>query len=434
MADIPWAELNDSASKIGGATAAIVQNAQSAACRLYREYPGWLLNIQSSNPGGAALRGFWDRLCPAPEQQPPSPDKPFSGGQCCTNYRITWRVISPNVSPEPISVTRPGKVGSMRIAYERNSLGEISGRRFELPVGLNCPGRTPSFLFLAAQTGNNGVFNPIQVIIDSVVRTDAQPDTCGELPPQFPIILPPPDALDFNTPITIGGDTYNFNIVIPVTQFNPTVNFRPEFNVDVGGINVNFDMGGVNVDFTPEINLPSFPANEDPRSPTNRPPPVPPRPPSGGGCPDVNLQPVLNAIADVDADLAVVGTNVELLLDCDRCDRPPVESPDLGTIAYPASQSRQVSIPTSAVWIRVLIEQKPVNAKMQAGIASPDVYYCGWHSFGGGSSAGERIPINYLDNVYPVPEGASSFSFTTYTGFEASLTIYTYEEEQETQP
>jgi hypothetical protein len=261
-----------------------------------------------------------------------------------------------------------------------------------------------------------------------VTRQDGGPDNCGDPPIDYPDDKPGPQDFSFPVVVPVGGDNFTFPVVIPFIDLSPEFNLNPQIKVNVGPFNLTFELGGVDVAVNPTINLPdSVPVGGDPRPPINRPPTEPPLPPPGGNCPpcpDLDLTPVLNKLEDIDDDLELVAENVELLLDCDRCDIPPIGSNRYAVAEYVGVTSGDWMIGTNAPWVEVTLTQIPANPRMQIGDDGPDVYYAGWYAFGSGAAPADRNAIRYAKQAISIPEGHNRFTFTLYPGYISTVRVF----------
>lgn len=101
----------------------------------------------------------------------------------------------------------------------------------------------------------------------------------------------------------------------------------------------------------------------------------------------------------------------------------------LRTTSLAASGSGAIVLPSYSQWIELRIVTPPPNVRSQSGGAnSPSVQYNGWVSFGATESASERIPFHYNVASFPVPQGASGFSWLVYDGGTAAVTVGYLEE------
>ena len=429
MADISWGDWRRPGEVLGNSLRDVGQAAIDAYCNLYRNYPAWtggsLFQLVGLDPG----RALFDRVCDEPP--PPTPTQPpMLGGQCCADYIFHFEGQQGG-NPFATDFIVKGKVGTPRYRRRDTEDGFYNPAIF-LDVGIDCPPTFPETkIFALGQNLNDGMGSGITGLVYNISRVDGQPDTCGDLPPEYPDIIPRPDELNYDIDITVGDIAISVPVTIPITQFSPTFNFSPSFAVNVGGVRVTLDIGGLSFTFNPTVNLPSLPTGEDPRPPADRPVPVTPPSPGGGGgdCPDVNLQPVLNAIATVKADTELILEKLEELLNCDRCRRQEITSLDYAVQAYGAAQSAVISLDPKSRWVRLEIVSQPINPRVQSGEVAKDVYFAGWYYFQTGGSAGDRNPIHFLDNAYPTIEGARTFAYTLPKGY-AGIVYDVYEVEQ----
>lgn len=415
----------------------VVPPAIDAVCDLYRRFPEEMDVIVSNIPGAPSGTGGYvlNRLCPLPPGQPPPPMRPpFSGGQCCELYDVTTSLDFGDGASVSTFTLLPGKIRGLEWRDQTIAPNLFTGQ-WVLMYGGDCPGTVPAELSIGG--GQNMSSVPICRIL-SVVKSDGSPDTCGSPPPRFEPGNPSPDDFDIDIDVDIGGDNYNFPITISPPNPDTNYPFRPNININIGdNITVNVGGDGLTIGFNPSPPEDRQPQPPNPIPPGDRPPPVyppplfPPAPPGDvgtpGDCPDVNLVPVLNAIADVDADLALVAADVKELLDCDRCEKP---QPGLCRKALLGSgQSGDYVVGGDCEWVGIEISVVPENAKSQWGVDAPDVYYAGWYSVGDAESLGDRHPVAYLENVYEIAAGLSRFAYTLQSGYSASCYAYFKREE-----
>jgi hypothetical protein len=179
-------------------------------------------------------------------------------------------------------------------------------------------------------------------------------------------------------------------VVLIPTVFAPRLQFRPEFNVDVGGVNINFNLGGITFSLggsrTAPIRLPGSDPRPLPPSPTS------PRDPATN-CSQPDFSEVLKLLEDIK--------------DC-ACEEDKV----VRSTAFAPATGLQAALPSGAFLVRLSISPGS-NVKLQVGEQSaPDVLYLGWISFGSDGSFGERSNISFPSSVFPVPDGATSFAYS----------------------
>lgn len=404
----------------------IPQRAVQGFCAIAQQNP-WLTSRL-----GRQLQRRWCR----PPNVPPSPEQPPTiGGQCCADYRVVINYVDATGAAKVSDSVRKGKV---RIRHDVTPKANgFYDSYIILSSGNECPGVSRVETTVAGQQNGQGTVRPF-ITGYTITRTDNQPDTCGNFFP--PPILPPtpvPPVFNFNIPITTYNRNYNIPVTIPIIQTDINFNLRPEFTLELPDFNLTFNFDGMTVTAPtggrepnqPPYRLPPVPDDRLPLPP-NRPPirePIQPdapgRPTGGTRCPDLDLRPVLEAVANVQDVVDVIDDNVELLLDCDRCDRRPPEDCTKGL--FGTGQSLTVPINKTVQWVGIELTAIPINAKKQFGVVAPDVFYAGWYSFGGNGCEGHRQPIHYRNNVFPAVEGSSRFSFTLPSGYVANCFLYT---------
>lgn len=214
----------------------VANQARRALCGLWTNLPGALI----PNPGDAFRRGALSALCqdfPPPD----APSVPFSGGQCPNvNYSFTVRAIRNGVVVNNAGVSGLGPIG-LEVEQTDNSS----------PV--NPDGRTRQ-AFATFQGGSVRVAagsgdEQTQFSVVNVVRTDGNPDNCGNPQPVFE----GPTTIDEGDTIFEGDTIVEGDRNIPITiDFSPT--FEDEvcigqfvFCADVEGNRVTLDVGGVTI-------------------------------------------------------------------------------------------------------------------------------------------------------------------------------------------
>lgn len=380
--------------------------AQSFACGLYRDYEKYFGNIAPQGPAEGLKRGVWDKLCGPGLPPPPSDPPPWNGDTCaCVPYDV--RGVHFATSP-----------GAERLQWGLTALGPIFGVK---QVG-SFPGGVDFFLESGQCSG--GIFTGTRqtkiggasvqerkYIITSITPTDGPPASCpaplpNPIPPPQP---PPPDRQSERAPIVISpGLTLN----VPVTLVGPTTNVEisPNIEVNVGPVNVNIGLGGVNIEISPSFN-PTLvaPVVVLPPLPFPRPPALPP---SGGDCPDPCE--------------AFDYPRIERAIAAERKFYAKPKTRLLTTVAGTANAGT-IEIPPRTRFVRVVLTREPNSVKEQAGAGGPDVLFAGWCSWGIGT-AGERIPLNYRQSTFVLPFGMTQFSWTTYQGAIAQISVMVEED------
>lgn len=421
MVDFIYDQLRDAQEDIGNGAANLVRAARSAVCNIYANYPGVLTYNGIGQPPSVIARAFYDNIC-RPDFPPPAlPSPGYSGGQCPVQYTIGYSIVAEFPPNPPGRFTTAGSVTIWGTFKGTRVTPSANQWNVSLVGGANgAPNATVLTPLLAIA---NSYSAPV-VTITSVTRVDGQPDNCGNPETPDPIESPPQNIFEYDVDIDIGGTTITSPLVVIQTENNNSFEYRPEINVDIGGILINFQFDGVRINLDGDENTPLPP----PITPDPRPnaPTLPPKDgtKNGGECPDVDLEPVLVAIANVQGVVEVIEGNVEELLNCDRCNRLPVTSTEYSRQSFGAAQSGEYEIGQRAVWVTLRLNDVPANAKMQNGGNTRDVLYAGWYTFGTDDVMLPRRPIQYADNLLEVPEGVTKFSYTVYTGFTASTTVH----------
>lgn len=430
VVQIPWRDYFDPNASIPDNARNLGEAARAAACSLYQRYPRWLTGDYSGLDVPSPQRFLWDFICrdEPPPVLPPGSPPPFVGGQCCdVVYRV---IVQVNVdgNATTVALDRLGKIEGIKFRTVGTSDADYQRAAYLISSEAQTCRPVIEDLLGSVDADGGGV---LEATVINIVRLDGQPDECGDRPPEFPDLLPEPEDLNFPINVNIDGFDISVPVSIPFTVYPPIVNFAPEFSVNIGGMRVTFDLGGVNFTFNSPGNPPRIPDGNDPRPPSSQPPPV--RPPSGspgGACPDVDLTPVIARLIPIQSDVAVTRENVELLLDCDRCRRPEIGSPQLGVQKLPPASSGIVPLPDRTAWVGIDILEMPELPRTQIGLDAPNVYYAGWFSMGSGDNNGERGAIRYRSNAYPVEEGITNFTYTLYPGYKGEVTVWFVTEEE----
>ncbi len=309
MADLTYAELagqltTDSADSLKNIAAA----AANVVCGIYRDHPTGIIPSVGSTPVSDVTTALLDRLCAPRGALPPPRTVPFNGGQCnCVRYRVFYEVIVNGGAPSVNPFDCNGPVGTYRRVYSEGSI-----QLAEFGITHNNDACTA-----IVRTGAIGNVLPSSssIRITNIERLDGQPDSCGNPPPEFPRSYPTTNNYNTNVAVSIGGIAINTPITIIPTTFSPEFNFRPEFNIDVGGIDVNFNLGGIDFNFNPTFNTPIRIPGDYPT--TTPPPAVEPQEKVPSEC---DLDPVIELLEDI-KDCACEPEDMVLARECCRqCD------------------------------------------------------------------------------------------------------------------
>lgn len=365
----------------------VFEATKSVSCPLYRDFPGFMTGEMFGSPFAAQTDSLLNDLCNPTGNVPPPPSVPFTGGQCeCVNYIVTWTLDGYGIGQSGGSVVRPGPIGRVYARSTGSSGQKQTGFNFGTP---DCG----AGFFSIISSALDGT-----TTITSVVRQDGQPDTCGTLPPSYPITQPPEGDLNVNVPIQVSP---NFSINVPVSVFAPFTQIVPTLRI--GDFNIDFDLGGLTI--SPDIDL-NFPGT----NPTNQPVPQPPP----GQKPSDRVE---------KCDLTEVLKYLKRLRECQECDRDY----DFLQTGFVSGRSGSITVPAGGIPLTVGLEliKKPSNSKEQPGLTEPNVVYGGWGWFSGNGFMTERMPIDSDLKLFDAPEKPSpqSFSFTCQVGYEARATM-----------
>lgn len=407
----------------------IVNTAAEMICGLYGKSPSSFLRIVDPSSGLIDNnRPIFDDLCAPIAPLPPPPQQQFGGGQCedvryNVSFTATLRGEAVNgvyPSPRNVSYTAAlwGKVGSFTLAgYEERQSGPFTYRGYSRiecickgDGGLPNSGYGPATIL-----GSSG--NEIQSFsIGSVSRVDGQADSCGSRQPSYPPTSPDPNDYTRIFPIPQpDGSTKNTSVTI-IPTFAPIIGiFRPEINVDVGGINVNFSLGGFTLSPTIEIPVGADLPIGQPSTTTNK--KVAINIPISGGGGTTDLKPALDAIADLKKEVE----------EC--CDRYHPFS-DLLTSDYDiatlgSGSSGSFNLPAKAYRVVLQITNPDSPGRSQAGINAPNVLYAGWAWFFSGGGMATRHPIDSPIKSFEVPARSDDkFAYTLNGSYNANVVCY----------
>jgi len=395
LPDFTYPELNaDQGSQTADTLRNVANAAASAVCGLYEAYPRGIIP-QFGDPTGVGnfTDGLLNRLCSPRGQLPAPPAQPFAGGQCeCVQYRVMGTFNGFGIGAGNFDLFGFGPIGGI----VNNKAGGTDNRYGFFAGAANCGGRVFKGVIQSALDGT--------VTITSVTAFPSVPDNCGNPPVEYPIVNIPPIAFSPDVTINLPGGLVTIPVTIIPTVIAPTLNFRPEVNVNVGGINVNFNLGGIDLSSDTSggvtITLPSG----DTRPVL--PPSTSPKEPRPQAC-----------------DLTEVNRKLDEIKEC-ACGEQKV----LKSVLYAAAKGRQVSVPADTQYAVIRsIPTERVKLQVSEGNA-PDVFHVGSASWGVGTITGERIPLNYVLVGLEAPKNATSFAYSLVYDSTATLEIYYLEE------
>jgi hypothetical protein len=399
MADISYDEMARSlGGSAGDALTDIANVAADAFCDVFQAVPSAIVSSPLNNPGAQFADGLARRICAPRNKLPPDAQPPFSGGQCeCQSYTITYKRYSDGELIGTESTVQPGPISGPSLG------GSGDNKDYGVSVGTAACGGRRRYNFISGFSKFENAVGGQYVEIVSVAPLGGATDACGDPPPEYEQRMPSLDDLKRRLPIPVGGQPIDVDVTIKPVDFQVGVQFKPEFNIQVGGIQVNLDITGAKIQIGPTIQLPPvLPPGQRPPG-YNEPPYLPPGESPG--------------LAPINDKLDAIEEALDELKDCDRCK----DNYTYTTTVFESANSRIVTSLAKPLFQVVLtLTEKPINAKMEPGMEAPDVVYSGWFWFLIGGSLGERMPIDSNNKFYNAPEGATGFAYTTRVGFSAS--------------
>lgn len=358
---------------------------------------------------------LYTRMCgPGPSGNPRRlpPGGPV-GGQCdMVKYRVTAQVeeyygsgdVTRPVAPSTIEVWGPidrvyadgfGTYVDPETGEELSGFNSVKVvcRGFSTPN----PGAPPQTVTMLATSG----FAYVNLKNVGITPAAGFSDTCPKKPVvDYPPIrdLPPVEIPGPDGPITVRP-------TLPPVTVNPTVNFSPTVNLNIGPFNLNFNLGGVVV-LIPNISI--NPVNVGPGTPGTQPKPWQP---------DFNLG---DSIFNLNEKL---DDQDDLLRKLKACVCDPYPPYDVETLFEGVQSGCYTLLPKERnEYCAINITQTPTNPKSQPGGSAPDVLYCGWawfHTPAG--QASERFPIDAFGKVFKNDGRYGVFCFTLYEGYRANV-------------
>lgn len=411
MADLSWAEI---AEGIGTATGdTLVDLANVAAdffCDVYSQFPSAVISSPLDNPGARFADGLARRICAPRDKLPPDAEPAPEGGQCPgVIYRVGYSVEIGG-SPSTGEVLLPGPIGG---------ISSRSQDPFNLVV-IECgvdPGISPEGYYAILSTADKPSFDAglESAQITSIVREDGLADDCGTGYPNYPQGLPTLPDVKAPRTVPVGGVPVDVNVEITPIKFEVGVSIKPEFNINIGGIQFNFDITGAKITIAPTLKLPDIlPPQLDPRDP---PPPA--------------LEPGKEPVADPDLrrELDAIKDKLDEIEEC-ACDED--EDQPLLTDVLGSGSGGTYTIPERTEFVSLELTTLPSNERIEFGNGtSQNVIFAGWCSFGTSQGDGERVPVSYENNAFFAPLGATRFSYTVRKGASAIATAYYRAEPEE---
>ena len=407
----------------------LVDQAATAICGLYGKSPSSFLRVIDPTNGLIDnSRPVFDDLCTNVAPLPPGPAPPYSGGQCNGIVYTVTVFYQQNYCNNGVPAFRSAQ--SSDVFY-----GPITSVTPISQISVPCGGSSlngSQFAAIACRGGGTGAAGVAQIInlpisqsgsspaasITSVTmtRNDGQPDSCGSPPISYPPPSSNPNDYTKIVPYPVpGGGTINIPVtIVPTFAPSPGI-FRPEVNVTVGGMNVNFSLGGFTL--SPTVSLPvnvNFPVG-DPRSNAPNPTPIAPRP--GPAAPPFDPTAIITRLHRMEQEI----------IDCCAAFHPYSPPPLSNIIATSlgSGQGGTFVLPPLTFRVDVQITTRPTREKVQIGVLSPDVLFAGWARFSDGATTGKRQAIDSVKTFFsPTERIANAFTYTLYTGYVATVIAF----------
>lgn len=393
----------------------LADTAVNAMCSIYHKSPGSI--VQGEFTGGGLLNGtdaFYRNLCSPKGLVPPAPVPPFEGGQCpgvTYNVNGSYVIATTGTTNHYSSPGLEGKIGGVSVRPVAGTSPQAYAVFVQYGGGSTSGTR---YFQVSGQDTNPGLF--ASPTIDSVTVSGGGSDTCGNPPTSYPKVPLADSDFNFNAPISIAPSV---TVNVPVS-INPTVVavanvFRPEFNVNVGGINVNASLGGFTFSPTVQIQPGTTTPSDDPRA--LPPTPISNEPGKGQSATPIDLKPIKDKLDEIDREIEEC---------CDRLspfDPPP--SAKVGSDEVLIANSGDFVIPSKTFKVTLEITARPTQEKVEFGNDAPNVVYAGWAWFGDGLSMGQRLPMDADFKVFTPPDRISKrFAFTMRRGYQALARVY----------
>ena len=364
----------------------MVETARSYYCGIYQNTPQWVLR---KNPFVSPLvRKGLEQMC-APEAPFPVPvELPFIGGQCCdgsydvtarfviircyqheryrdvtTTIRVNGKILGGVVGEYP---NAPGLTGAY-IDAEDCQGNQVIGSLFSGTLGIqtgNCYTEDQSAPF-AQDISVQQSF--VQIL--NINRVDGE-DNCGDPPSNYPDIPPPTDD-DLRKPFDIVYEDNSKRTIYYEIKRDITNNIYFPPIIDVGGVAVSFDLTGICIGCVSTNNN------------------------TGGGG----------------------SGGSESLTD----DTPAEEETEEEVMEEQEDGAEEDVFRIKAVQVNVTTI--PTNNRSQFGAGSPDIIYAGWLEFKIAGGYTPRNRMDFKDNYFIAPEGATGYAYCLKTGFKATITV-----------
>lgn len=385
-------------SQAGNYLAKSADAAANFACSLYKAYPGAVIG----NPAYSALRGLYDSLCSGrPSGLPAPPSSPFNGGQCnCVGYYVSYSITN-SAGTNTFQAYLVGKIGGI-LKEPNNNVN--APWRYSITY-YPCSGGQPT-----GQVGKLGIYTggaQDNVIITGVSRADGQADNCGNPPVQYPNVIPPSGYTNGTGNITY-NDGASLTVPLVFAPIVTDVELNPRFNVDVGGIKLQFDLGGVKFDLGNGNSDPALPPDRFNDQADNY------------GRLSGQIQDVRNVENDILDKINTGGGNTTP--PPPPAATPPDSDPNLEPDQKQPDDPKNESGVTKLKWVKIVLTKLP--DKVQFGDGAPNCYFAGWFEFKSGASCYSREQVNFQTSLFLAPPGADGYAYTLTNGAEGYAVVY----------
>lgn len=375
-----WKQVDDILVRSGeDVTKVVVDTAKQFYCGLYNLEPSWIVrdNLLISPFARGALKQF----CGANNVPPPPPGSPFTGGQCeGVQYSLQYYSLTSSTGSDFGELIRElnGQVFTWatpilgRVATQTYTVaGQVitdfetfkaAGRQFTATGSLIYRDVNGNILLNINLSSSWGI-EPI-----GFVRTDGQPDTCGDPPGGYPP-APPPSISQRSTIVSItnfDGGTTDIDVSVNA-DIDGTIKFPSVINV--GGVNVGIDVAGLTIG---EINI-------------NR------RSGGGGGGSDL-----VNPTSQPEP------SDTEETEETEETEGLDEDCPGL-------------------VAITVTVTRRPGNASIISGRGAPNVELIGWVEFKREGKYFPRTFLSFVNSRIEAPEGADGYAITFRVGYAGKV-------------
>lgn len=412
MADLSWAEIAEGIGTSTGDTLVDLANvAADFFCDVYSQFPAAIISSPLDNPGARFADGLARRICAPRDKLPPDAEPAPEGGQCPgILYRVGF-TIDINGTPSTGEVLLNGPIGGI----SSRNLND----RFQVVIECGVTeGNAPEGFYPILDAGSKETFEESYPTaqITSINREDGLADDCGTGFPNYPPSVPTVPSLGRLVPVPIGGKPVDVNVEITPIKFEVGVSIKPEFNINIGGLQFNFDITGAKITIAPTLKLPDIlPPALDPRDP---PPPA--------------LEPGKEPVADPDLkrELDAIKDKLDEIEEC-ACEEDEGEGALL-TDVLGSGSGGVYTLPPRCEFVKLELTVLPSNERIEFGNGtSQNVIYAGWYSFGTSEGDGDRLPVSYEENCFFAPKGATRFAYTVRKGASAIATAFYRAEPEE---